>query len=242
MELKNILNQIQRPQQNKVEAISIEPHIDRARLRHLFIGRLNEHCLSSSNGLRGLILDKESEFVIEKVCQYLNNEKDFESEEGFSLKKGLMIAGNFGSGKTQLMKTYKDVKSMLKMKVGFQSCVDMNMRFLKKDEFTNKTERFDGIKTFSNKFDSQERIFDDLGEEETTVLDYGNRVCVMAHILSERYKGLKEGCITHVTTNLTKEQIGKVYGGRIESRMFEMFNILNLGSTAESVDYRKINK
>jgi len=70
-------------------------------------------------------------------------------------------------------------------------------------------------------------------------MDYGNKVCVMAHIISERYKGLKTGCITHITTNLTRSQISEIYGGRIESRINEMFNIINLGSKIDSVDYRK---
>ena len=165
---------------------------------------------------------------------YMNKEIEFE-DKGYSFNKGLWLSGNFGTGKTQMLLAYR---SMIK-NVGFQSCNDMNMRFVKKDEFTNQTARFDGIKAFANKMDRKEKIFDDLGEEETTVMDFGNKVCVMAHIISERYKGLKHGCLTHITTNLTRSQISEIYGGRIESRMNEMFNIINLGSKIDSVDYRK---
>jgi DNA replication protein DnaC len=207
-------------------------------VRETFLKILENYCRKNSDGKRGLVMDQETEKAIELICQYYNREPEFE-KDGYSFSKGLWLMGNFGSGKTQMLKAYRDLHKIKGVTVGFQSCVDMNMRFLKKDEFTNQIARFDGIKTFSNKFDTVERIFDDLGEEETTVLDYGNKVCVMAHIISERYKGLKSGCITHVSTNLTRKQISDTYGGRIESRINEMFNLINLGSKIDSPDYRK---
>lgn len=197
--------------------------------------RLNALHLENSYGKQGLIMDSETEKAIELICMYINKEYEFE-EQGYSLHKGIWLCGNFGTGKTQMMKAYQSIVN----DVGFLSCVDMNMRFIKVDEFTNKVQKFVGIKAFANKFDEKEKIFDDLGEEETTVMDFGNKVCVMAHIISERYKGIKQGCVTHVTTNLTRSQISDVYGGRIESRMNEMFNIITLGSKVDSIDYRKI--
>jgi len=165
---------------------------------------------------------------------YINKEIEFE-EMGYSFNKGLWICGNFGTGKTQMILTYK---SMIK-NCGFISCNDMNMRFLKVDEYNGKVQRFNGIKGFTNITDKREKIFDDLGEEETTIMDYGNKFCVMAHVLGERYKGLRDGVITHITTNLTKNQITEIYGGRIESRVNEMFNVIKLGSKIDSRDYRK---
>jgi len=207
-------------------------------VRTKFISILNGYCLENSHGSKGLILDTETESAINLICAYYNREPEFITK-GYSFHKGLWLAGNFGTGKTQMMLAYRDLNKIKNKVIGFQSCVDMNMRFLKKDEFNNQIARFDGLKNFANKFDTQERIFDDLGEEETTVLDFGNKVCIMAHIISERYKGLKDGCITHITTNLTRSQISEIYGGRIESRINEMFNIINLGSNINSKDYRK---
>jgi len=225
-------------QQQAQEKISTKPRFDPVKVRESFVKILNGYCLKNSHGKKGLILDNETEKAIELICQYFNREPEFE-ENGYSFYKGLWLAGNFGTGKTQMLQAYRDLKKIKNETVGFQSCVDMNMKFVKKDEFTNQIARFDGIKVFANKFDTTERIFDDLGEEETTVLDFGNKVCIMAHIVSERYKGLKTGCITHITTNLTRGEISNIYGGRIESRINEMFNIINLGSSIDSVDYRK---
>jgi DNA replication protein DnaC len=238
MELKKILKAIEQQRPKAQDKVSNNPRFDPIKVRESFVKILNNYCLKNSHGKMGLILDKETENAIELICQYYNREPKFE-ENGYSFHKGLWIAGNFGTGKTQMMLAYRDLKKVKNENVGFQSCVDMNMRFVKKDEFNNQIARFDGIKAFANKLDTTERIFDDLGEEETTVLDYGNKVCIMAHIVSERYKGLKTGCITHITTNLTTKQISDIYGGRIESRINEMFNIIKLGSKIDSVDYRK---
>jgi len=191
--------------------------------------------LKSSYGKQGLILDSETENTINLLCMYINKEPEFEKNNNFSLNKGIWLCGNFGTGKTQMMKAYQKIC----LNVGFLSCTDMNMKFIKVDAYNGKVERFEGIKKFANKRDKMEKIFDDLGEEETTVMDYGNKICIMAHIISERYKGLKDGCITHITTNLTRTQICDIYGGRIESRMNEMFNVITLGSKMDSKDYRK---
>lgn len=234
IDLKNILKTIEQQRPKQEDRTSIKPLHDKQKIRGVFVQKLNELCLKSSHGKRGLVIDAETEKAINLICMYMNREIEFE-DEGYSFHKGIWLCGNFDTGKTQMMLVYK---SMMK-EVGFQSCNDINMRFIKKDEFTNQTQRFDGIKAFANKFDLKEKIFDDLGEEETTVMDFGNKICVMAHIISERYKGLKDGCITHITTNLSRSQISEIYGGRIESRMNEMFNIINLGSKMDSVDYRK---
>jgi DNA replication protein DnaC len=237
MEIKKILQEIKGELPDK---ISIKQRGDSRQVRRLILADINKQCLFNSDGKRGLQLDSETERAIELICQYLNKEESFLKNDGFALSKGLWICGNFGSGKTQLLKAYKSVAmQMFNQNVGIQSCADMNARYLKRNDMTRQLALFDGIKTFSNKFDTQERIFDDLGEEETYVMDYGNKVCLMAHILSERYKGLKSGAITHITTNLSMKQVAEIYGGRIESRISEMFNVIKLGSRADSKDYRK---
>ena len=234
MDLKAILRTIEQQRPKPEGRTSNKPKYEKGVVRQGFIKTLNDLHLKSSHGKKGLVIDAETERVIELLCMYINREQEFE-EQGYSFHKGIWLCGNFGTGKTQMMRAYQKVCN----DVGFLSCVDMNMRFTKVDEFTNKVQRFEGIKAFASKFDEKEKIFDDLGEEETTVMDFGNKICVMAHIISERYKGLKDGCVTHITTNLTRKQINDVYGGRIESRMNEMFNVITLGSKIDSVDYRK---
>lgn len=212
-------------------------------VRKKFIEILNSKCLKNSFGVRGLELNSENERAIELVCQYFNREKKFNeqgSDQEFSFYKGLWFYGNFGSGKTLIVDTYREISKLFKKEiVGIKTCQQMNEAFMKVDPAAAKMEGMNGIKAFCNKFDPNERIFDDLGEEETTIQSYGNKFSVMAHILSERHKGSRNGVLTHVTTNLSKQQISKHYGGRIESRIFEMFNMIKLGASSDSIDYRK---
>lgn len=199
---------------------------------------LNRMTLEASHGKRKFMMDPETKEAIELVCQYANREPEYENS-GRDLNKGLWICGNFGSGKTQLIKAYRELKVAMGTKVGIQTCGSMNERFLKRDEMNRDPARYEGIKIFVNPTDKVERIFDDLGEEETTVVDFGNRISIMAHILNERYKWKQNGVITHITTNLTMDQVQDRYGGRIESRIAEVFNIMKLGSKSTSPDYRK---
>lgn len=195
-------------------------------------------CLSKSFGKTGFQFDKENEIVVELLCQYINKEIAFE-KDGRSLNKGIWLYGNFGSGKTLMMEAFLVMKKKCGDPIGIQTCNDINMRFTEVDKFTGKAQKFEAVKVFANKHDKVERIFDDLGEEEITLNDYGNKICLMAYILGERYKGFGNGVVTHITTNLTKEEVANDYGGRIESRTMEMFNFIKLGSSVDSIDYRK---
>ncbi|MCR5849357.1 MAG: hypothetical protein K6G92_01425 [Bacteroidaceae bacterium] len=64
---------------------------------------------------------------------------------------------------------------------------------------------------------------DDLGEEEASVMDYGNRVTPVIDLLSYRYDRM---LFTMVTTNLTPSQIRTIYGDRIADRFNEMMLII----------------
>ena len=68
--------------------------------------------------------------------------------------------------------------------------------------------------------------FDDLGVEQNAK-SYGNGCNVMAEILLDRYdQFLRHGMITHLTTNLNAEEIERLYGDRVRSRLREMFNLI----------------
>lgn len=220
--------------------------MDSKLIRKYFLSRLNYQSLQNSFGKRGFELNEENSKVIELVCQYLNNEPEFEKNKDkkgkeLSLNRGLWIYGRCGSGKTEIVKAYRDLKKKIfKESVGFKTCVDMNIAYQRLDVDTGKAEKLKGISKFLWNLNPSEKIFDDLGAEETTLKDYGNPFSVMPYIFGERHKGSKKGCITHVTTNLTPKQVGELYGDRIDSRSYEMFNMIVLGKNTESIDYRKI--
>jgi DNA replication protein DnaC len=71
--------------------------------------------------------------------------------------------------------------------------------------------------------------FDDLGTEETKS-HFGNKINVMAEIILNRYdnKTAMGWEFTHVTTNLSADEIEQYYGSRVRSRFREMFNAITL--------------
>jgi len=68
--------------------------------------------------------------------------------------------------------------------------------------------------------------FDDLGAEHP-IKYYGNECNVMAEILLSRYDlFVRNGILTHITTNLSASELELLYGSRVRSRLREMFNLV----------------
>jgi len=181
---------------------------------------------------RDFEVDKENVKVIENLVKYFNED----STGKYDLRKGIWIMGNFGSGKTLIMQAFSKMKKQFpKANYHIKGCIEMNNQF---SQFG-----YEGLSRFSKCFHNtkQEAIcFDDLGEEEPTIQHYGNAICVMAFLLSERYRRwLSLGILTHVTTNKSFQELEEVYGARIASRVVEMFNIILLGGAQDSTDRRK---
>lgn len=194
--------------------------------------------MKASKGKRGFIDTDENLVIAELLCRYANNEPSFEAT-GYSLDKGIFLFGNFGSGKTLMLESMLELRRFLGFKVGSKSCRDINKEFQEVDPYTKKKRGYSVIKNFIDKYDKVERMFDDLGEEETTVNDFGNNISVMTIILGDRYKGMKNGVVTHCTSNDSRDEIEAEYGGRLGSRLHSMFNFIGLGTTKDSRDFRK---
>jgi hypothetical protein len=74
--------------------------------------------------------------------------------------------------------------------------------------------------------DTKNYCFDDLGVEPT-VCHYIKECNVMGEILLSRYDLFKaKNTKTHITTNLNAEELEARYGGRVRSRLREMFNLV----------------
>lgn len=133
----------------------------------------------------------------------------------FSFEKGLLLAGSYGLGKSLMLKAASN-SHIPGNRFGFTT--------------TNQTVQYyetEGPK-FLNSFFKGNRCFDDFGTE-SKAWHYGKQVDIFKTILEERYNHFLDGdCKTHLSTNLTIDEIGKRYGDRVESRLYEMFNIVIL--------------
>ena len=71
------------------------------------------------------------------------------------------------------------------------------------------------------------QAFDEVGRECIPTGYFGNMENVFQYIIQRRYD-LRHGDFTHVTSNLSPDQIGAVYGDHIYDRCFEMFNFVQM--------------
>lgn len=152
---------------------------------------------------------------------------DLENAQRFDLdvKKGILLTGPVGCGKTSLMYLMRFLLAKDEQYT-VVSTRDIGMEFI--------ANGFQVIEKYSSKsfINSQDSIrpkaycFDDLGLE-SNYRHFGNETNVLAEIILSRYPlFIHQRMKTHATTNLPSEQLEKLYGNRVRSRMREMFNLI----------------
>lgn len=157
--------------------------------------------------------------IIFKIVVYLFQDKYNAPRYKLDFRKGLMLTGPIGCGKTSLMFLIRQLKYP-----GFRyqvvSTRDVCIQFMEQGHQAIKYYASIGIKN------PLVFCFDDLGTE-TSMKYYGNDTNVMAEILLSRYDLFVQRRIpTHITTNLSASELEKMYGNRVRSRMREMFNLV----------------
>ena len=192
------------------------------------------------------VIDNNNRFVFELMCRYFGEDKDFVSMcagagiENASLKKGIMLCGVFGTGKSWMMKLFS---------INQRQCFDIvSSKEISEDYRRDKNDdpSQDVLHKYivekQNAFDDPSVFYqtkrgwciDDIGAEDLKN-NFGNKKNVIGDIIEIRYQSGEYGQSFHATTNLTAAQIDEYYGGRIRSRMREMFNFIELSG----VDRRK---
>lgn len=165
-----------------------------------------------------------------QLVKYFNNEQDCE----FDLRKGILLYGCVGSGKTTLMRIFKrflmqffnQIESGVEpTRIEIFSCIHIVQAIKEKN---------DSILNYCESKKPYVPCFDEIGKEEP-INDFGTNRDLIEYALSMRYhRGIK----THGTTNLTMEDIKKRYGERLHSRFYDMFNVIEVSG----IDFRKISQ
>lgn len=171
-------------------------------------------------------LNEEDKRIYSLVLKYFYSDPQFEQETPFfSLKKGLMIRGNVGVGKTMLMRSILDFffSTYNIRPFVIKSCTSLNVDFMKNGSETIEKNTW---KSFSY---SQKKpvsvCFDDLGVEMLNSSHYSNKINLMQMVLLGRYElFIENGMKTFITTNLIGDDIEERYGYRVRSRLREMCN------------------
>jgi ATPase subunit of ABC transporter with duplicated ATPase domains len=188
------------------------------------------------------ITDQNKE-VIYKLCLYFSGDEQRLKQiyPDMDLKKGIMLMGPSGVGKTHLMSYFMTNPYSSFIHTTCKIVIERYRAGWKRDD-KSTIEYYSGIipSTHPQPFNQPTMgiCFGDLGNE-IEANSYGNKTEVMEEILFLRYENYQpkeendgESMLpfyqTHVTTNLDADMIERKYGTRIRSRMGEMFNVLPL--------------
>lgn len=145
-----------------------------------------------------------------------------------SFRKGILLSGPVGCGKTSLMNIVRYLQTPEERFV-MKTCRDVSFEFIQEGysiihKYSKQSFKNDIPRTY---------CFDDLGTENSLKY-FGNDCNVMAEILLSRYElFVSRQMLTHLTTNLNSSEIEDIYGTRIRSRLREQFNLIAFSESAK---------
>lgn len=184
-------------------------------------------CKELSAMVPGYVFDSKNEQIFFALCMYFAGDDRAETEYGLSLQKGIMLHGPVGCGKTTMLRAFA--------KNSFNPFSEVSCRTVASDYSLKETGgslAIDHYSTFKEvypgDFYGHKQIgyfFDDLGTENVKK-HFGNELNVMEEILLNRYDDRALKAKTHITTNLSGDEIGNIYGSRVRSRLREMVNVI----------------
>lgn len=172
------------------------------------------------------LLNKEDRDILHKLISYAISSEEQCAFHGLDLKKGILLIGPVGCGKTSLMTLLPEFM------YPFQKYPVKNTRDIAAEYHK------DGYEVI-HKYGRREKpiCLDDLGVEQT-IKHFGNECNTVGEILLQRYDmHVNYGVITHATTNLNAEELEKIYGNRVRSRLRSIFNLISFPESAS--DKRK---
>lgn len=181
------------------------------------------------------ILDEFNEPIFDMLCHYFSNGKDFVSlASGLgvanpSLDKGIILAGNFGTGKTWLMSLFRKNNRQV---YHVEQAKDIAFLYQKNGDEAIERYRVKTVNAFNDPTAFYQKnaglCMEDIGAEDIKN-NFGNKTNVIGDIIEARYVNNLLGIWFHGTTNLTTAKFEQYYGGRVTSRLREKVNFIELG-------------
>ena len=176
---------------------------------------------------RNFTIDDENKLFLDLICKYFTSNIEFEKITDGELRKGLLIYGTCGTGKSSIFDIVREV--IIKK--------DLNHLYFKNTSVHTVINEFNKESKSNEKFGGELVVekycrgtihFDDLGTEKS-VQAWGIKEDLFDRILQVRYNHFKEsGRKTFVTTNMTIKELEKRYSPQVKSRLYEMFNMIPL--------------
>ena len=172
---------------------------------------------------------EEDHSIIFKLLVYFLRDEENATRLGINLKKGILLTGPVGCGKTSLMNLVRFITPVEYQHVMI-STRKISFEFNREGYSIIEKYSTGSFKMISSEWVPRHYCFDDLGIENN-IKYFGNECNVMAEILLSRYDlFITHGMFTHITTNLNSSELEGLYGNRVRSRMRSMLNLISFGS------------
>lgn len=164
--------------------------------------------------------DAIHEKKVKQLCCYFANDSRFNGD----LKRGLLLMGGKGTGKTQLMKLFSaNQNHSFRLELMLDISFDYKQHGEKGVEIYNSN-----FKTTPNFFGKTEcgYCFDDLMTEDNPAKYMGQTKNIFSEIIQLRYHKQLPFNSTHAITNYEAKDLEEAYGTIAYDRMKEMFNVV----------------
>ena len=163
------------------------------------------------------IVDENNKAIINQLYHYLRGSVEFTGDH----RKGILLIGNIGNGKTILMESFIEVFNKTSSKI------ITNIHF-------NDIERYKADNRIGY-LDKRPLYIDDIAIKQEQVNIYGTKVNPFEDLIDQRYRNRG---LTFGTSNYSLKDFK--YTPRIKDRLTEMFNIINLpGESRRKYAYKE---
>jgi hypothetical protein len=198
----------------------LDPHtpdlddtVEIRRLQQLFT-----ECLTNVAG-RSFVIDNHNEMIIGSLFYWAIR---LQSKTNLDCRKGLLLMGGNGVGKTTLLKGLAEFDRNWRSASGKKGLHGFRVVSARDicSSFYEEGDR--GVRQYL----SQQLAIDEIGREPLTTNHFGSAVPVMQNLLGDRHE---KRLMTHIATNLSTEaEIANRYGAFVADRLQEMFNPISM--------------
>lgn len=209
---QNIWHQKQRADERERKEAEYNALVEKCDARYMF--KLMKWSSMNQQG-KPLIVNEHNKKLIVTLCYLLSNDDRFETELGYSFRKGLLIRGVAGVGKTHIVKCLQD-NDLFPIRV--LSMIEITDIVKENGEYSIQ---MDGKKVI---------YLDDVGTEEPVVNHYGTKISFFKNFIETVYLQNQHKTFSNliISTNNSFAELEAKYGFRVRSRMKDMFNVVDV--------------
>ena len=171
-------------------------------------------------------IKKADKRIIRSVFAWVWQLKEL-NELGLDFSKGLFFYGSIGRGKTMTLRALRSYLISVNSRYRHirQQDYRLGTYWKSASELANMYAA-DGQTALTEYYQRSCCLFiDELGREPNPANNFGTKLDVIQFLLQMRYD-IRRSSVTHITTNLSLEQIASVYGNYIADRCLELFNFV----------------